>query len=491
MAAASSKPAPSQSPSRSTKPWPRGCSCTTVVAVVFFSLIVLILLLAWRASLNPTKTNPAVPSPLPANLQLVQTILGAPQIYWVANKTCDNRALLRGTGFANDAQLDVFYTYQDAFQLGENIDRSRLIRETQFVIYSGNGFSVLLDPLARPEMQGFTNIYYVAEMPAYPDRHAGPIGLTRAVPPNGPLLMPLNPPGQGVAAPSNELPMPATGVPDGLWYATYYHNRVLITDTSRSHLYYDLWFPDGLNYAPVNETLNQGDYSARFDRTEVITVPYNMQMVLTVDDGARVYVDDRLIIDEWHVGPLRTKAATIPMTPGRHSIRLEHFEAGGASTLCFAWRPDYDLWIGRYYTNDRLQGEPLMIRDDGQSKNYQIKFDWVNGGPNNLPPSAVFDTLNYSVKWERTIDFVEGEYEFALKTTGGARVLVDNMPIPGMNGWMNVNPERIVQTCWIKAGHRHVTVDYRNTHDNAHIDFTIKPRVRQLRPQEQRPMTCP
>lgn len=499
------KPPPSSAPTLPATP----AASVTATPLVRFVPIASVSATPLATPVLPVPTDPTAPTatpyplaepvanqaPLPAAAAAANLLAnlplgsGAQQIYLVANKTCDNRALLRGTGFANDAQLDVFYTYQDAFQLGANLDRSRLIREAQLINYNANGFSVLLEPLARPEMQGFANIYYVAEMPAYPNQQAGPVGLARVAPrPNGPLIVPLNPPGQAIAFIENELPMPPTGVPDGVWYATYYHNRVLITDTTRSHLYYDLWFPDGLNYAPVNETLNQGDYSARFDRTEIVTVPYDMRMVLTVDDGARVYIDDRLVLDEWHVGPLRSVATTIPMTAGRHVMRLDHFEAGGASTLCFAWRPadNTAAWVGRYYPNDRLEGEPLMIRDDPE-----IKFDWVSGGPSNLPSSAKFDSINYSVKWERTFDFADGEYEFALKTTGGARVWVDNVPIPGMDHWMNVNPERIVQTCWVKAGHRHVTVDYRNTYNDAHISFTIKKRVPQARPQELRPMTCP
>ena len=52
----------------------------------------------------------------------------------------------------------------------------------------------------------------------------------------------------------------------------------------------------------------------------------------TLDDGARVYLDGKLIIDEWHyqAPTLYTRELRLP---GKHHIRIEHFQIDGYWTL--------------------------------------------------------------------------------------------------------------------------------------------------------------
>ncbi len=65
----------------------------------------------------------------------------------------------------------------------------------------------------------------------------------------------------------------------------------------------------------------------------------DMVVNITCDDGARVWVDDRLVIDEWHYqGPtLYTKE--LKLAKGKHSIRVAHFEIDGYTELKVEVKP--------------------------------------------------------------------------------------------------------------------------------------------------------
>jgi formylglycine-generating enzyme required for sulfatase activity len=59
---------------------------------------------------------------------------------------------------------------------------------------------------------------------------------------------------------------------------------------------------------------------------------------VAADDGVRVYVDDRLVIDLWNHGPNRPTWADVDWTPGKHRLRVEYFEAGGDAWVQFRVR---------------------------------------------------------------------------------------------------------------------------------------------------------
>jgi hypothetical protein len=50
------------------------------------------------------------------------------------------------------------------------------------------------------------------------------------------------------------------------------------------------------------------------------------------DDGVRLYVDDRLVIDSWR--PMRGyRSGTLNLSEGTHTVRLEYFERTGAARV--------------------------------------------------------------------------------------------------------------------------------------------------------------
>ncbi len=59
-------------------------------------------------------------------------------------------------------------------------------------------------------------------------------------------------------------------------------------------------------------------------------------ITVSADDGVRVNVDGRLVIDEWHVASGEPYSQTFDLATGQHSIVVEYYEVTGDAYLTFA-----------------------------------------------------------------------------------------------------------------------------------------------------------
>jgi len=79
------------------------------------------------------------------------------------------------------------------------------------------------------------------------------------------------------------------------------------------------------------------DFSARWQRY----VPFDAvtyRFTVSADDGVRLWVDDRLLIEQWQ-DQSATYSADISLTQGYHRMRLEYYEAGGSAAVRLSWGP--------------------------------------------------------------------------------------------------------------------------------------------------------
>ena len=60
--------------------------------------------------------------------------------------------------------------------------------------------------------------------------------------------------------------------------------------------------------------------------------PGRYRLELTSDDGARLYLDGKRLIDHWNVHEPAVDEVEVNLS-GQHTLRIEHFDAGGFSTL--------------------------------------------------------------------------------------------------------------------------------------------------------------
>jgi beta-glucosidase len=75
--------------------------------------------------------------------------------------------------------------------------------------------------------------------------------------------------------------------------------------------------------------------------TGTLTAPATGDYVLgtTSDDGSRLFVDDALVVDNWGNHSSRTVTASVPLTAGPHSVRVEYYDNTGGASVSFGWIP--------------------------------------------------------------------------------------------------------------------------------------------------------
>ena len=55
------------------------------------------------------------------------------------------------------------------------------------------------------------------------------------------------------------------------------------------------------------------------------------------DDGVRVYVDDRLVLEDWKIHPATRSYGDVNLGRGNHTVRVEYFEADGLAAVSVWW----------------------------------------------------------------------------------------------------------------------------------------------------------
>ena len=130
------------------------------------------------------------------------------------------------------------------------------------------------------------------------------------------------------------MPTPTPTLTNQQWVAEYYDNAklsgqpVIVRNEPEIKFDWALRSPDKL--IPVDR------FSARFTH-KLQFAPGTYELSLVVDDGARLYVDDKLVIDAWQTGIRRELTAQVELS-GEHRVRIEYFENGEGAALFFGWK---------------------------------------------------------------------------------------------------------------------------------------------------------
>jgi GH43 family beta-xylosidase len=122
------------------------------------------------------------------------------------------------------------------------------------------------------------------------------------------------------------------------------------------------------------------------------------------DDGVRLWVDGRLIVDNWVNQSATEKSATLPLAAGRsYDIRLDYYDAASAAQVSLSWSsahvakqtipaarlfPSPGGLAATYYDNQDFTGATVTRSDAG------VDFNWGSGSPD-----ASIAPTTYSATW--------------------------------------------------------------------------------------------
>jgi uncharacterized protein YraI len=200
------------------------------------------------------------------------------------------------------------------------------------------------------------------------------------------------------------------------------------------------------------------NFSARWTRTTSFDGGlYRFHAVM--DDGARVYVDGNLVIDQWHDGPSREVTGDVQLAAGNHDLRVEYYERSGGARVQVWWEKlsDYPDWRGAYWSNPGLSGDPSVVRNDGS-----IDFNWGTGSPASGIPAD-----NFSAQWTRTMALDSGTYRFHLAVDDGARLWVDSATV--IDTWRDGSEREVTADYSVVGGNHTIQLNYYEHQGNARV----------------------
>jgi hypothetical protein len=225
-------------------------------------------------------------------------------------------------------------------------------------------------------------------------------------------------------------------------------------------------------------------FSARYERT--LSLPLgNYMLTLRMDDGARVLIDDQVVMDDWRTGPFR-ELTSVRTLGGSPRVRVEYFEDTGNAAIFFSITPfgsvppappapvppqpvspapdlqvPHDQWRAQYYNNTDLAGNVVAAQYVPRSF-YPLEQNWGAGSP-----AAGVGTDYWSARFEGMFYFSPADYDFFAQSDDGVRVYIDNILL--INAWFDGYVDQKNSFDRVGEGNHSMRVEYYDRTGNAYV----------------------
>jgi beta-N-acetylglucosaminidase/RNase P/RNase MRP subunit p29 len=196
------------------------------------------------------------------------------------------------------------------------------------------------------------------------------------------------------------------------------------------------------------------------------------------DDGVRVKVGDTNIINRWSNSAGQFNQGLITGLPsGNHVVKVDYYEAGGKATKMADVLP-LGTWLGYYYNNKNLTGDPLFNRVVAQPRNdFSFTEDFGRGSP-----ATGIGNDNFSIRYVTAQKIPAGEYTIRARADDGVRVYIDGRLV--LNRWSNssmredavkVSIEDVVNAPAGQSDIHWIEVHYYEDKGDAKVGFEMRP----------------
>jgi glucose/arabinose dehydrogenase len=184
--------------------------------------------------------------------------------------------------------------------------------------------------------------------------------------------------------------------------------------------------------------------------------------------GVRLWLNDRLLIDNWVDHPLAENHATIELLAGRkYDLRLDYYKSTGDGRIRLDWSstsqaresvPRRQLYpqrfglVGRYYDNADFTATRVSRIDS------MLSFDWGEDAP-----VATMDADTFAVRWTGHVQprYTEA-YTFSTQTDGKVKLWINHQLI--IDNWTDHDLAEDSGTITLVAGQKyHLRMDYVET----------------------------
>jgi uncharacterized protein YraI len=210
-------------------------------------------------------------------------------------------------------------------------------------------------------------------------------------------------------------------------------------------------------------------FSIRFSR-RIAVAPAYYQFTAEADDGIRVWVDDRLIINAWPANPSQSYVVGQVLT-GNHDIQVEYYEQSGLANVRLDYAPVSvaSTWQASYYYGVTPSGNPAYTQEEPRGQN-PLDYNWSTGSPNStaLGPNVLGNDY-WSARWEGNFTFDDGNFTFRTNVDDGIRLYLDGLLV--INQWRDGYKEVSNRVIGVGQGQHTIVVEYYERTGNASIQL--------------------
>lgn len=264
-------------------------------------------------------------------------------------------------------------------------------------------------------------------------------------------------------------PAPAPSYPN--WKGEYFNNQNLAGAPSVTRNDKAIAFNWGLGWP--HPKIAADHFSVRWTRTVNLSEGV-YRFSLNMDDGARLWVDNVLVVDQWHTASGQTYVVDVPLGAGNHVVRLEYFEETGNAFVFLNYQkvssgtPTQPIatplpgvpptppssgttgsaWTCTFFRNQELDDPAGSIIAP------VLNFNWGDASPYPGVPRNLWSMRCTSTQYFPS----SGLYQFNAQVDDGVRVFVDGNAV--ISSWTNHAGATEVGTANLNAGPHTVTVEY-------------------------------
>lgn len=213
------------------------------------------------------------------------------------------------------------------------------------------------------------------------------------------------------------------------------------------------------------------DFSARWTTTEFFEAG-TWNFAMTSDDGAKLFIDGTLVINDYIGHAVRTVTSPVVLTEGMHTIKMEYYEDHGGAYAKLNWtkaaptaETDYSA---KFWNFNPVSVPAIPLSPPNYSTSFtDINFVWNAGSPNPAINNDYFVGQFKAVK-----NFAPGLYQFEALSDDGVRVFIDNVPV--IDEWSDHASATFVGYKNLAAGFHNIRVEYFERGGGAVLKFNYK-----------------
>ncbi|WP_330186116.1 PA14 domain-containing protein [Dactylosporangium sp. AC04546] len=199
-------------------------------------------------------------------------------------------------------------------------------------------------------------------------------------------------------------------------------------------------------------------FSARWSKREFFAAG-RYRFTVASDDGARLYLDDQLVIDQWHDQGPTAYDHVADLAAGEHAIRLEFYDnvVDASAKLTWETTPDQprDVFLAEYWNTPGAGSAPTIpaTRPQLSRDEAAVDHDWGLGSP-----APAIDADHFVARYTRSVTLNAGSYDFTTTSDDGVRLWVDGQKV--IDHWGDQGVTSYTASLVLGAGAHTIAMEY-------------------------------